>query len=453
MQNKGKVIEIKGGVASIRFSGEIPPIHSILKSVDSKYSFEVVEIKDSRTVNAVLFTPATGISRNMAVAFESKGVDVKVGSSMLGRMFDLFGQPMDKNVKTKLKKVSPESAQGSARKKSLILETGIKVIDLLCPFGRGDKIGFFGGAGVGKTILITELVHNFSLKKSGYSVFAGIGERTREGNELYNTLSDLGALKDTILFMGEMDKPAGVRFRVGLTASKAARFLKDQNKREVIFFADNIFRYAMAGMELGAILGKIPSELGYQATLSKDIALLESSLKDITSAQAVYVPADDLTDPAVVSIFSHLDASLVLSRKIAEKGIYPAVDPQRTTSLSLDREIVGDRHYEIATRVRQTFQKYQELSNIIAILGIDELTPADKILAKRAERLERFLTQPLFNTESFTHRKGVYVSLPKTLEGCEAILAGKTDNMDLTDLYIIGELNIKEVSANQNSVA
>lgn len=437
---KGKIIEIKGGISSIKFVGGVPPIGSILSSGDGKYVFEVVEIRSKDTVNAVLLTPAVGARRNMILTVKDGGSDTPLGKEILGRMFDLFGRPIDDKGKLEIKKTLPKKIKGKKSAKSGILETGIKAIDLLCPFGVGDKIGFFGGAGVGKTILITELVHNFSLKKSGYSVFAGVGERIREGNELYNILKDLDVLKDTVLYMGEMDKPAGVRYRVGLTAAKAAKFLKGQDGREVIFFVDNIFRYAMAGMELGAILGKIPSELGYQATLTKDIALLENSLAGITSAQAVYVPADDLTDPAVVDIFSHLDASLVLSRKIAEKGIYPAVDPERTTSLSLDRDIIGARHYKIATQVRQTFQKYAELSNIIAILGIDELTPADKIVAKRAERLERFLTQPLFNTESFTHRKGVYVSLEKTIDGCEAILAGKADEADLEKLYMIGTL-------------
>lgn len=439
----GKVVEIKGGVAAISFADKMPPIHSIVSSEDGIFKFEVVELSNKNLVNAVLFSPSTGVKRNMSVYLESSdGVKTSGDGEVLGKMFDLFGNQID-GKKTPAKnnaKGNPATKKTKTAKKTKILETGIKAIDLLCPFGIGDKIGFFGGAGVGKTILITELVHNFSLNKTGYSVFAGVGERIREGNELYNTLKTLGALKDTALYMGEMDKPAGVRYRVGLTAANVAINLQKKSKRDVIFFVDNVFRYAMAGMELGAILGKIPSELGYQATLTKDVALLENSLSGITSAQAVYVPADDLTDPAVVAIFSHLDASLVLSRKIAEKGIYPAVDPQRTTSLSLDKEIVGKRHYEIATNVRQIFQKYADLANIIAILGIDELTPADKIIAKRAERLERFLTQPLFNTESFTHRKGVFVPLEKTLDGCEAILEGKEDDVELTSLYMIGAL-------------
>ena len=442
----GRIVEVKGGVASIEFYSGLPPLHSVFISENSRFSFEVVEIRSANTVNAIILSAANGIGRGMRVRLKSESITVGLGKDILGRMFDLFGNPIDGGKKVSLKPANvfeKEKQKIKIKNKAGILETGIKAIDLLCPFGIGDKIGFFGGAGVGKTILITELVHNFSLKKGGYSVFAGIGERIREGNELYNTLKDLKVLKDTVLYLGEMDKPAGVRARVGLSAAKAARFLKENDGREVIFFVDNIFRYAMAAMELGAILGKIPSELGYQATLEKDIALLESRLTGITSAQAVYVPADDLTDPAVVAIFSHLDASLVLSRKIAEKGIYPAVDPERSTSISLDEEIVGKRHYQIAMQVKQIFQRYEDLSNIIAILGIDELTPEDKIVAKRAERLERFLTQPLFNTESFTNRKGVYVPLDKTLDGCEAILSGKTDNIELAGLYMIGELNLK----------
>lgn len=440
----GKLIEVKGGVASVEFTSKVPKLHSILVSSDSKFTFEVVEIKNSNTVNAIILSETNGLQRGSDLTLKSDNITVGLGEGIMGRVFDMFGKTIDAGPKLELQPVDIFEKQKNLKndnKKRTVMETGIKVIDLLCPFTTGDKIGFFGGAGVGKTILITELVHNFSLKKGGYSVFAGVGERIREGNELYRTLKKLDVLKDTALYFGEMDKSAGIRSRIGLSAAKAAHFLQDQGERQILFFVDNIFRYAMAGMELGAILGKIPSELGYQANLAKDVALLESQLKGITSAQAVYVPADDLTDPAVVAIFSHLDASLVLSRKIAEKGIYPAVDPERTTSVSLDREIVGDRHYDIASEVRRTFQKYSDLSNTIAILGIEELTPEDRIVAKRAERLERFLTQPLFNTEGFTHKKGVYVPIEKTLDGCEAILLGKADQTELPRLYMIGSLD------------
>lgn len=442
----GRVKEVRGGVARLKFSGDLPSIHSVFASEDGKYIFEVTEVKSESSVSAIILSESTGIERNLKVVERNEKMSVSLEPEILGRMFNLFGVPIDggKNLKGKDFNIFENKI---AKKKGVItkpeiLETGIKAIDLLCPFAEGDKIGFFGGAGVGKTILITELVHNFSLKRKGYSVFAGIGERIREGNELYNTLKDLDVLKDTSIYLGEMDKPAGVRARVGLSAAKAARYLEDTKKAKVLFFIDNVFRYAMAGMELGAIMGKIPSELGYQATLGKDVSELESMLTGITTAQAVYVPADDLTDPAVVEIFSHLDASLVLSRQIAEKGIYPAVDPQRTTSLSLDGDIVGKKHYEVATAVKEIFQKYADLSNIIAILGIEELSASDKVIAKRAERLERFLTQPLFNTESFTHKKGVFVPIEKTLDGCQAILDGKTDDVELEKLYMIGELNL-----------
>ena len=327
-----------------------------------------------------------------------------------------------------------------------MLFRSIKVIDLLTPFRLGDKIGLFGGAGVGKTILITELIHNIAFKKIGYSVFAGIGERIREGNDLYITLKNLKILENTALYFSEMDKPPGARARVGLSAVTAAEFLRDRMNKDIFFFIDNIFRYTMAGMEVGAILGKVPSELGYQATLEHDLALLQERIRragannTITSLQAVYVPADDLTDPAVVSIFSHLDASLVLSRDVAAKGIYPAVDVLRSHSLGLDKEIISERHFMITSEVKMIFQKYQELSHIIAILGIDELSRTDRIIAKRAERLQRFLTQPLFVTEAFNNKKGVYVPLEKTLEGCEKILNGDFDDVELEKLYMIGSI-------------
>jgi len=307
-------------------------------------------------------------------------------------------------------------------------------------------VGLFGGAGVGKTILITELIHNIALKKMGYSVFAGIGERIREGNDLYLTLKNLNVLKNTALYFGEMDKSPGARSRVGLASVAAAEFIRDKMKKDVFLFIDNVFRYTMAGMEIGAILGKVPSELGYQATLEYDLALLQERIRmnknnTITSLQAVYVPADDLTDPAVISIFSYLDTSLVLSRDVAKKGIYPAVDVLRSHSLDIDKEIIGERHFEIASRVKKIFQKYQDLSHIIAILGIEELSRTDRIIAKRAERLQRFLTQPLFVTEAFNDKKGVYVPLKKTLDGCEKILNGDLDDVELEKFYMIGSID------------
>ncbi len=446
----GTITSIKGGVAEIFFPEKLPPMHSLLKSEKQHALFEVIEKKSPGKVNAIGLTPLENVERGEKVIMQNEKMTVKVGKDILGRMFDLFGDPIDKKPFTPEKTLpifhenNPEAVFDGAAAK--VLETGIKVIDLLAPFKYGDKIGLFGGAGVGKTVLVTELIHNFSLKKVGYSVFAGIGERIREGNDLYETLKELKVLPNTALYFGEMDKAPGVRARIGLSAVTAAEYLRNVYKKNVFFYIDNIYRYAMANMEIGAILGKVPSELGYQATLEKDIALLEERIDGnkknaITSIQAVYVPADDLTDPAVSTIFSHLDSSLVLSREVAEKGIYPALDPLRTNSVSLDKDIVGKRHFDIASEVKKIFQQYQQLSHIIAILGIEELSRADRIIAKRAERLQRFLTQPFFTTSSFSSTKGVYVPLEKTLDGCEKILSGVFDNADLDSFYMIGTID------------
>ncbi len=448
---KGTIISIRGGVAEISFTGTLPPVHTLLSTVIHGAIFEVMEKKDLETVWAIALSSLDGIERGSQVVGNGKIIEMALSEHILGRMFDMFGNPVDNQEFSGTQQMPLYSdflakADIFQKQDQGILETGIKVIDLLTPFHLGDKIGLFGGAGVGKTVLISELIHNIALKDMGYSVFAGIGERIREGNDLYLTLKSLNVLKDVALYFGQMDTPPGVRARVGLSAVTAAEFLRDHMKKNTFLFIDNIFRYTMAGMEIGAILGKVPSELGYQATLEHDLSLLQEricSSEDhaITSIQAVYVPADDLTDPAVVAIFSHLDASLVLSRTIAEKGIYPAVDVFRSSSLGLDREVVGERHFEIAMQVKSVFQQHQEIAHIIAILGIDELSRADRIVARRAERLQRFLTQPLFVTEMFSEQKGVYVPLEKTLEGCEKILNGEFDNTELEDLYMIGTID------------
>lgn len=445
----GIITTIKGGVAEIFFETNTPLPHSVLQSQKNKALFEVIEQKDPQTIRAIALSPVEGVERGEKITQIAAQLEVSLSKKILGRMFDLFGSPIDAKPFSPTEKLPVFKTEKSTileEPQEKIIETGIKVIDLLVPLGQGDKMGFFGGAGVGKTILITELIHNISLKKLGYSVFAGIGERIREGNDLYYSLNRLGTLSNTALYFGEMDKPPGIRFRVGLSAVRAAAFLRDSFKKDVFLFIDNIFRYAMAGMEVGAILGKVPSELGYQATLEKDLAELEEKINvtpdgAITSLQAVYVPADDLTDPAVVTIFSHLDSALVLSRSIAEKGIYPAVDVLRSRSLNLDPAIVGKKHYEVASKVKEYFQKYQDLSHIIAILGIDELSQQDRLIAKRAERLQRFLTQPLFVGSQFNGREGVYVPLEKTIEGCAKILEGKLDNVELNKLYMIGSLD------------
>ncbi|MDE2000999.1 MAG: F0F1 ATP synthase subunit beta [Patescibacteria group bacterium] len=452
-QAHGIITAIRGGVVDIAFATGLPQIHSLLRLESQDIFFEVIEQLNARMVRAIALAPLEKISRGAAVTVHSDAFSIRVGDKMLGRMFDIFGNPIDKKpaIDGPMRPIYRETEDGLAVKteKQAVLETGIKAIDLLTPFRAGDKIGMFGGAGVGKTVLVTELMHNIALKKIGYSVFAGIGERIREGNDLYLTLQSLGVLENAVLYFGEMDKAPGVRARVGLSAVTAAEYLLETTDKDVLFFIDNIFRYAMAGMEVGSILGKVPSELGYQATLEKDVARLQErirsgSKRSITSVQAVYVPADDLTDPAVVTIFSHLEASLVLSRSIAEKGIYPAVDVLRSRSVSLDKEIVGDRHYQIAAAARDTFQRYKDLEHIIAILGIDELSRTDRVTAKRAERLQRFLTQPLFVTESFNNRKGIYVPLKDTLDGCERILNGEFDDAELDSLYMIGALPPKK---------
>jgi F-type H+-transporting ATPase subunit beta len=367
---QGTITAIKRGVAEIIFEKNMPSIHGLLESEKQKALFEVVERKDFKTVRAIALSSLEGIERGEEVFEISEEISVSLNKNILGRMFDLFGHPIDgkpfKNGKSFPLYENKKAQTNNLKPDDEILETGIKVIDLLTPFRLGDKIGLFGGAGVGKTILITELIHNIALKKIGYSVFAGIGERIREGNDLYLTLKKLKVLDNTALYFGEMDKSPGVRARVGLSSVAAAEFLRDKMGKDIFLFVDNIFRYTMAGMELGTILGKVPSELGYQATLEHDLALFQERIRanannTITSLQAVYVPADDLTDPAVVSIFSHLDASLVLSRDVAEKGIYPAVDVLRSHSLGLDKDIIGERHFKIASEVKAMFQKYQEL--------------------------------------------------------------------------------------------
>lgn len=446
----GVLTSIKGDVAEITFQGELPPQNSLLFDEQRVNYLEAVEKKDFHTMRAIFLKRSSQISQGENIYSEGEILSVALSKDILGKMFNLFGEPLGKEeFHAETKKPILTSSKVSLDVKLLttkVMEIGIKVIDLLVPFRMGDKVGLFGGAGVGKTVLVTELIHNIALKNLGYAIFAGIGERKREGKDLYQTLDQLKALPNTALYFGEMDETAGVRYRVGLSAVTAAEYLRDGLQKDIFLFVDNIFRYTMAGMEIGAMLGHVPSELGYQATLEKDLALLQERIKAnsanyITSLQAVYVPADDLTDPAVTAIFSHLDTSLVLSREIAEKGIYPAVDILRSSALSLDEEVIGERHYRLATQVKAMFQQYQELSHIISILGIDELSRSDRQLAKRAERLQRFLTQPLFVTEQFSQVKGVYVPLEKTLSGCERILNGEFDDVDLDKLYMIGSLD------------
>lgn len=444
---QGKIVSLKGGVVDVIFDKDLNiKTHSVLATEDLSMYFEVVEIVSAHVVKAISPSKIDELSNDTLVTIVDEDFRLDVGQNMLGRMFNVFGKPIDGNEFIADEKISIyEKTHGKIymRNDRKILETGIKVIDLLVPIRSGDKIGLLGGAGVGKTVLITELIHNISLKGIGYSVFAGVGERIREGNELLKTLTDLNILKDTVLYMGQMDQPSGVRSRIALSAATASQYLRDNTRKNVLLFMDNVYRYTMAGMEIGATLGKIPSELGYQSTMNQDMATLQEKIDtnengSITSIQAVYLPADDLTDPAVVNIFSHLDSALVLSRKIAEKGIYPAIDALRSTSVNLDPEIITKRHYQIATAVKQLFRKYEDLSHIIAILGMDELSKEDQIIAKRAERLQTFLTQPFSTASSFDGKEYKYVTLEDTLDGCEQIINGDFDNVPTQNLYMIG---------------
>lgn len=450
-KNIGKIIELRNGVAVCQFK-VLPKVNSLLKINESDVIFEMIEQVNSNTVRAIALTEIEGVERGTEIVDTSSPIMLDFDETVLGNLYDAFGNSINKSKKEEGEKNNrlsifskPNHVYGREITKHKVLETGVKVIDLFAPLRYGDKIGLLGGAGVGKTILVTELMHNIASNKSGCSVFAGIGERSREGAELYQTMEKLGVLENVALFLGEMDKPPGIRSRIALSAITAAEHLRDTSKHEVMLFIDNIYRYSMAGMEISAMLGKIPSELGYQATLEKDLAMLQERIIEtehgsITSIQAIYIPADDLTDPAVVATFSHLDGALVLSRDIAAKGIYPAVDILKSFSTSLDPEIVGEKHYKTAMEIKSMYQQYEELSHIIAILGIDELTKEQQITAKRVERIQRFLTQPFFVSQSFQDKKGEIVPLEKTVEGCEQILLGKFDDVELDKLYMIGEL-------------
>ncbi len=453
-KQKGIINTMQGGVIKVTFSDRTPPIHALLQSDIRNVLFEVIEQTSEKTVKAIALTPYEYIEKGEKVWVKNSCLETAVGPDILGHTLNLFGESIDdlefvgsKNIPIHAKAKSWN--QSDVYKSDGVFETGIKMIDVLVPFRLNDRVGFFGGAGVGKTILMTELIHSTATVKSSAAVFAGIGERIREGNDLYTILRDLGVSERTVLYLGEMDKTAGVRASIGLTAVTASEYLRDEQDTDVFLFIDNIFRHTMAGMEVGAMLGHVPSELGYQATLESGLAELQERIRSngkrhITSLQAVYVPADDITDPAVSAIFSYLDTSIVLSREIASKGIYPAIDVLRSSSHSLDADIIGKSHYKVATDIRSIFQKYEELSHIISILGIEELSDNDKVIAKRAERLTRFLTQPLFVTQHFSGKSGVFVSLEDSLDGCVRIMAGECDSMDLEDLYMIGVLPKKK---------
>lgn len=449
--NPGTVVAVRGSVVDVRFDGELPRIDTLLHAGDDgEVVIEVALHLDAHRVRGIALTPTQGLSRGAVVTNRGEPLRVPVGPEILGRAFNVFGEPIDRGESL------PEAERRSIHRKPVplaerstreeIFTTGIKAIDILAPLERGGKAGFFGGAGVGKTVLITELIHNMAGEHEGVSVFCGIGERCREGEELYREMHDAGVLKNTVMVFGQMNEPPGARFRAGFTALTMAEYFREDRGQDVLLLIDNIFRYIQAGMEISGLLGLLPSRLGYQPTLATELAALQERIINtrrgaITSIQAVYVPADDFTDPAAVHTFSHLSATIVLSRKRAGEGLYPAVDPLESGSKMLSPEVVGERHYRIAKEIRHTLATYEELKDIIAMLGIEELSREDRQTVFRARRLERFLTQPFFTTEQFTGMAGRAVPLEAALAGCERILADEFSDLPEKALYMIGTID------------
>ncbi|MGB3654330.1 MAG: F0F1 ATP synthase subunit beta [Rivularia sp. (in: cyanobacteria)] len=447
----GKVVSVRGSVIDVQFCKCLPEIYTQLRTgEDEKIIIEVVSHLSNKIVRGIALTPTSGLARGSTVVNSGHTLQVPVGKRLLGRMFNVFGDAIDgkeffsDGEWRSIHQASISLAQQST--KSEILETGIKIIDVLAPLERGGKAGLFGGAGVGKTVLITEMIHNMVSQHSGISLFCGIGERNREAEELYREMQDTGVLDNTVLMFGQMNEPPGARFRVGHAAMTMAEYFRDDARQDVLLLIDNIFRFIQAGQEVSGLMGQLPSRVGYQPTLATELAELEERISSsnkgaITSVQAVYVPADDFTDPAAVHTFGHLSASIVLSRKRASEGFYPAVDPLRSSSKMLTPTIAGKRHYEIAQAVRQTLANYEDLKDIIAMLGIEELSVNDRKTVYRARRLERFLTQPFFSTEQFIGRAGKLVSLSAALNGCERILNDEFSEYPESALYMIGGID------------
>jgi F-type H+-transporting ATPase subunit beta len=453
---KGKVSQIIGPVVDVEFNeGELPSIYNAVKIIRSDGSELVLEAQQhlgENIVRCVAMDSTDGLVRGIEAVDTGESISVPVGPEVLGRLVNVVGNPIDEKGEVKTKKrypihrPAPEYADLSIS--SEILETGIKVIDLLEPYSKGGKTGLFGGAGVGKTVIILELIRNIATEHGGYSVFAGVGERTREGNDLYIEMQGSGVINKTALVFGQMNEPPGARFRVGLTGLTIAEYFRDEEGKDVLLFIDNIFRFTQAGSEVSALLGRIPSAVGYQPTLATEMGALQERITStekgsITSVQAIYVPADDLTDPAPATTFAHLDATTVLSRQIVELGIYPAVDPLDSTSRILDPRIVGNEHYSTAKSVQEILQKYKDLQDIIAILGMDELSDEDKIVVARARKIQRFLSQPFFVAEEFTNTPGKYVPLNETIKGFKGIVEGEYDDIPEQAFYMKG--NIDEV--------
>ena len=452
MENIGKVVQVIGPVVDVRFSeGELPNLHNAIEIVcDSHLVVEVAQHLGDDVVRCIAMGSTDGIVRNMAAKDTGNAIQVPVGNEILGRMFNVLGQPIDglgdinENIKKMpIHRLAPSFAEQETA--SEILETGIKVIDLLCPYARGGKIGLFGGAGVGKTVLMQELIHNVAKEHGGKSVVAGVGERTREGNDMYYEMKESGVLKNTVLVYGQMNESPGARMRVGLSALTMAEYFRDVEKQDLLLFIDNIFRFTQAGSEVSALLGRMPSAVGYQPTLATEMGQLQERITStsngsITSVQAIYVPADDLTDPAPATAFTHLDAKTVLDRGIAALGIYPAVDPLESSSRILDPLVVGEEHYQVARGVQELLQRYKELQDIIAILGMDELGEEDKIIVNRARRVRNFLSQPFSVAEQFTGIEGKYVPVSETIRSFKEILDGKYDNLPEAAFMSVGTI-------------
>lgn len=455
----GRVVQVMGPVVDIRFPDkELPAIYNAIeidarasKDIHVHLTAEVVQHIGDDVVRTVAMSSTDGLTRNMEAVDTGKPITVPVGKGCLGRVFNVLGETVDDDPTPvqaadhwPIHRPAPDLADQSTEPK--IMETGIKVVDLIAPYSLGGKIGLFGGAGVGKTVLIMELIHNVATNHGGYSVFSGVGERTREGNDLWGEMKESGVIDKTALVYGQMNEPPGARMRVGLTGLTMAEYFRDVGGQDVLLFIDNIFRFIQAGSEVSALLGRMPSAVGYQPTLANEMGALEERITStrsgsITSVQAVYVPADDLTDPAPAATFAHLDATTVLSREIVELGIYPAVDPLASTSRILDPLVIGQEHYEVARGVQKILQRYKELQDIIAILGMEELNEEDKLTVSRARKVQRFLSQPFFVAQQFTGQPGKYVSLAETIRGFKEILEGKHDDLPESAFYMVGSID------------
>ena len=451
--NKGKIVSIIGPIVDVEFTETLPEIFNALVlelGEGKKLYFEVEQQIDETKVKCIALGPTDGLVRGTEVLDMGSPISVPVGNETLGRVFNVVGEVIDGlgEIKTNevapIHRIAPDLTDYVT--KSEMLETGIKVIDLISPFSKGGKVGAFGGAGVGKTVIIQELIRNIAEEHQGHSVFAGVGERTREGNDLYEEMKDSGVLASTVMCFGQMNEPPGNRLRIALTALTMAEYFRDEKKEDVLFFIDNIFRFSQAGSEVSALLGRIPSAVGYQPNLATEMAALQERIAStkngsITSIQAIYVPADDYTDPAPATTFAHIDSTINLDRRLAEQALFPAVDPLASGSKILSPEVVGEEHYNAARGVQEVLQRYKELQDIIAILGIDELSDEDKLVVSRARKIQRFLTQPFFVAEQFTNVPGAYVSVAETIRGFSEILSGKHDSLPEQAFYMVGTID------------